>query len=263
MKVITIGRGGQNDIDITDSKASRHHMQIIQHDDGHFTLSDFGSTNGTFVNGQKISGEIPLNDMDIVRIGNTTIPWRMYFEDGLDTPIESIDSPAEDVEQFVIDNNNASQSENNKSVWRILTTKQKIFVILLIISIPCNVVGAIMLIYAIWEKAKIDNQPVETPQPNGESPSSLLTICGIGHTFWGAYKFRKIGNTYVGYTMFQFLIFFFPTGCYRVENVGYREWKFHGSEKKKTSEIRCLYLTFYGLLISIVSILFLFFMFML
>lgn len=81
MRVITIGRGNQNDVDINDSHASRHHMQIIQHDDGHFSLSDFGSTNGTYVNGQKISGEITLNDMDIVRIGNTTIPWRMYFED--------------------------------------------------------------------------------------------------------------------------------------------------------------------------------------
>ena len=81
MKVITIGRDPSNDKVVSDPCASRHHLQIIQHDDGHFTLSDFGSTNGTYVNGQKISGEIPLKDTDIVRIGNTTIPWRMYFED--------------------------------------------------------------------------------------------------------------------------------------------------------------------------------------
>lgn len=81
MKVITIGRSEENDRVITDPCTSRHHLQIIQHDDGHFTLSDFGSTNGTYVNGQKISGEIPLKDTDIVRIGNTTIPWRMYFDE--------------------------------------------------------------------------------------------------------------------------------------------------------------------------------------
>jgi pSer/pThr/pTyr-binding forkhead associated (FHA) protein len=80
MKVITIGRSEENDVTINDMHASRHHLQIIQHDDGHFTLSDFGSTNGTFVNGQKISGEIPLDTNDFVRIGNTSIPWRMYFE---------------------------------------------------------------------------------------------------------------------------------------------------------------------------------------
>lgn len=81
MKVITIGRSEENDVMVNDPHASRHHMQIIQHDDGHFTLSDFGSTNGTYVNGQKISGEINLNMNDVVRIGNSTIPWKKFFED--------------------------------------------------------------------------------------------------------------------------------------------------------------------------------------
>lgn len=80
MKVITIGRSEENDVVIRDPHASRHHLQIIQHDDGHFSLSDFGSTNGTFVNGQKISGEVILRENDFVRIGNTTIPWIRYFE---------------------------------------------------------------------------------------------------------------------------------------------------------------------------------------
>ena len=81
MRVITIGRSEDNDRVILDPCTSRHHLQVIQHDDGHFTLSDFGSSNGTFINGQKISGEVPLTDIDIVRIGNTTIPWRMYFDE--------------------------------------------------------------------------------------------------------------------------------------------------------------------------------------
>ena len=82
MKVITIGRTEDNDVVIDDACTSRHHLQIIQQDDGHYTLSDFGSTNGTYVNGQKISGEINLDENDIVRIGNTTLPWRLYFESG-------------------------------------------------------------------------------------------------------------------------------------------------------------------------------------
>lgn len=81
MKVITIGRDKSNDIVIADDPhASRHHLQIIQHDDGHFSLKDFGSTNGTTVNGNRIYGEIPLNEMDVVRIGSgNPIPWRDYF----------------------------------------------------------------------------------------------------------------------------------------------------------------------------------------
>lgn len=79
MRVITIGRSNENDVIVNDPHASRHHMQIIQHDDGRYTISDFGSANGTYVNGQKISGEIVLAPTDIIRIGKTTIPWMEYF----------------------------------------------------------------------------------------------------------------------------------------------------------------------------------------
>jgi len=78
MKVITIGRDLENDIVVNDSKASRHHLQIIC-EGGHFRIVDFNSTNGTFVNDQKISGEIALFPNDIVRIGNTILPWQTYF----------------------------------------------------------------------------------------------------------------------------------------------------------------------------------------
>ena len=79
MKVITVGRSSQNNIAIKDPNASRMHLQITQHDDGHYTLSDLDSLNGTFVNGQRISGSVTLNKTDVVRIGNTTLPWQSYF----------------------------------------------------------------------------------------------------------------------------------------------------------------------------------------
>ena len=80
MRVITIGRSKSDDIVIDDITVSRHHLQIIEFDDGHYRLADFGSSNGTYVNGQKVSGEIDLNWDDIVRIGNTTLLWHDFFE---------------------------------------------------------------------------------------------------------------------------------------------------------------------------------------
>ncbi len=80
MKLITIGRSEENDVVVNDPCTSRHHMQIIQHDDGHYTLADFGSTNGTYVNGARVHGETPLNPTDVVRIGNTTVAWVQYFQ---------------------------------------------------------------------------------------------------------------------------------------------------------------------------------------
>ena len=83
MRVVTIGRNNDNDVVINDAHASRYHLQIIQHDDGHYSLADFGSTNGTYVNGQKVSG-------------NTTIPWRMYFESDNEIKTELIGNGIDD-----------------------------------------------------------------------------------------------------------------------------------------------------------------------
>jgi hypothetical protein len=69
---------------------SGHHLQIIQDDTGNFRLADFGSTNGTYVNGSKINREISLNPTDVVRIGNTTLPWESYF---IQTPPADVNNP--------------------------------------------------------------------------------------------------------------------------------------------------------------------------
>ena len=81
MKVITIGRSEGNDVVINDDdKVSRHHLQIVQFDDGSYQLIDFNSTNGTYINGDRVSGEAVLGEGDFVRIGDTMLPWTTYFE---------------------------------------------------------------------------------------------------------------------------------------------------------------------------------------
>jgi pSer/pThr/pTyr-binding forkhead associated (FHA) protein len=54
--VMTLGRDAVADIVIVDPEVSRQHLQFKQTDDGH-RLQDLGSTNGTFVNGRRLSGE--------------------------------------------------------------------------------------------------------------------------------------------------------------------------------------------------------------
>jgi pSer/pThr/pTyr-binding forkhead associated (FHA) protein len=79
MKSVTIGRSSKSDIVVRDSAVSQRHCQITQLDNGGYTLYDCGSTNGTFVNGKRISGQVALNISDVVQIGNTTLPWQKYF----------------------------------------------------------------------------------------------------------------------------------------------------------------------------------------
>lgn len=85
MKVITIGRSSDNTVIINDDCASRHHCQITQNDNGSFYLLDRNSSNGTFLNGRQVSGEVVLNPSDVVRIGNTPLPWQSYFT-SMDAP---------------------------------------------------------------------------------------------------------------------------------------------------------------------------------
>lgn len=79
MIIITIGRETSNDIVIPDSFVGRHHLQLIKDEAGAYFVRDLDSTNGTFVNGQRIYGEVAVDEQDVIRIGNTTLPWISYF----------------------------------------------------------------------------------------------------------------------------------------------------------------------------------------
>ena len=80
MKVITIGRSKEhNDIVVDDVKVSRNHLQMVMDDQGNYSVLDLNSTNGTFVNGQRITGEVPLKVTDELRIGDTVLSWQCYF----------------------------------------------------------------------------------------------------------------------------------------------------------------------------------------
>lgn len=118
MKVITVGRDSNgNDVVINDPTVSRHHFQIVQNDDGSFCLADFGSTNGTYINGRKVSGEVDLNEDDVVRVGNTTIPWKQYFtEDAIDS------SPQVDKPKPVVAVQTGSSEGDGEGglVWRVI-----------------------------------------------------------------------------------------------------------------------------------------------
>ena len=67
---MTIGRDITNDIVINDPEVSRHHLRFTRGGGG-FTLEDLGSTNGTFINGQRMTGARPLRPGDMIGLGET------------------------------------------------------------------------------------------------------------------------------------------------------------------------------------------------
>ncbi|MEO1289357.1 MAG: FHA domain-containing protein [Chloroflexota bacterium] len=85
--VVNLGRDITNDIVINDREVSRHHLRFTKGADG-FTLEDLGSTNGTFVNGKRVSGSIALKNGDMVGLGETVT---LQYEAG--RPVASAVSP--------------------------------------------------------------------------------------------------------------------------------------------------------------------------
>ncbi|MEA5462145.1 FHA domain-containing protein [Leptothoe sp. PORK10 BA2] len=66
----TIGRDPrQSDIAIPDKRLSRCHVALQYSPEQGFILSDLESTNGTYVNGEKLQRVYPLRDGDRIRIG--------------------------------------------------------------------------------------------------------------------------------------------------------------------------------------------------
>lgn len=65
---ITIGRANCTII-LDNPQVSRFHAQIDRTADGGATLRDAGSTNGTFLNGRRISAPEPLRSGDVIQIG--------------------------------------------------------------------------------------------------------------------------------------------------------------------------------------------------
>jgi hypothetical protein len=70
-----IGRGDQANLRLPDVGISRRHARL-DFDGGQVVLTDLGSTNGTSVNGQRVSA-VALNPGDMIQLGTTTLTFRV------------------------------------------------------------------------------------------------------------------------------------------------------------------------------------------
>ncbi|MGZ4289620.1 MAG: FHA domain-containing protein [Gaiellaceae bacterium] len=72
-QAITLGRGQTNDVPLPeDEYASTRHARIEPRRDG-IWVEDIGSTNGTFVNGIRLTRERRLSPGDVIRVGETDL----------------------------------------------------------------------------------------------------------------------------------------------------------------------------------------------
>jgi transcriptional regulator with GAF, ATPase, and Fis domain/polyferredoxin len=74
--VTRVGRHPENDVALSDGSVSRYHAHILRRDDS-YRIRDVGSAVGTFVNGEQITGEVALDDGDLICVGQTELAFRM------------------------------------------------------------------------------------------------------------------------------------------------------------------------------------------
>ena len=82
--VVNVGRAEYNDLVISDPSVSTMHAKV-QRRQGVWLLTDLGSTNGTFVDGELAAGDMPLSPGATIRFGEVTVLFEPLDND---TPVE-------------------------------------------------------------------------------------------------------------------------------------------------------------------------------
>lgn len=75
---LVVGRGDEANFSISDDSASRLHLWVgWDEDEDGYVARDMDSTNGTFVNGDKVRGQLVLTHGDRIEIGETLFEFRL------------------------------------------------------------------------------------------------------------------------------------------------------------------------------------------
>lgn len=73
--VVVLGRSDKADVLLEDPYASEFHLRLVAEGSG-MVLHDLGSTNGTYVNGRRVSGSVGLSRGDAIQVGKTVMEVR-------------------------------------------------------------------------------------------------------------------------------------------------------------------------------------------
>jgi serine phosphatase RsbU (regulator of sigma subunit) len=76
---VRLGRHPECEVVVDLNSVSRFHAQLVR-DGENYLLEDLGSRNGSYINGRRAEGRVPLNDNDRVRICDTLFVYRTKAE---------------------------------------------------------------------------------------------------------------------------------------------------------------------------------------
>ena len=80
---LVMGRDASCQLTLRDAGISRHHAEVVAHDDGSFALRDRDSKNGTTLAGVRIAGELPLGGESDIGLGELCVVHFVHAGDTL------------------------------------------------------------------------------------------------------------------------------------------------------------------------------------
>lgn len=75
-RAVTVGRAPECEIITNDTYVSNKHARVYENE-GMYLVEDLGSTNGTYVNGRKISYPLELRPGDRIKIGKSVFEFKL------------------------------------------------------------------------------------------------------------------------------------------------------------------------------------------
>src|SRR4051794_7743783 len=108
---LSVGRNKENDLSINDASVSKIHASLTVDDKGNLIVADTGSTNGTFVNGERIGygKAIFVGETGRVRFGVVDVSFKA---ENIPLPTEQFSFPSESTEGKDVDLNKSSDRSN-------------------------------------------------------------------------------------------------------------------------------------------------------
>lgn len=149
-EITNLGREVVNEIVINDPEVSRRHARISARQGG-YVVEDMGSTNGTFLNGRRVTSPTPLYQGDKIELGPTTTITFVLSEADATGPVPGHTSEEEyeplsddsaeyyarpPAEPLIVPTPPAQRGRN----WRRFFTGCGCFILLLLILIAATVV---------------------------------------------------------------------------------------------------------------------------
>jgi pSer/pThr/pTyr-binding forkhead associated (FHA) protein/tetratricopeptide (TPR) repeat protein len=149
---LSIGRAEDNALQLNDPKVSRYHARVVREGDN-YILSDLGSANGTLVNGQRLKGPHPLQDGELVSIGDAELSFQ--------EPAHVEEAIAEESPEVPVSPLPASETKPKRRGW--------VIAVALVVAVFILILGGVA-IYGLL------NSPQDMPDEVGQLSPTPETI---------------------------------------------------------------------------------------